>query len=109
MFSQQQTKLKQQKYDTEIVKLDMLLKSKKGQIDSNLQMATLYQKMGQVVKAVGRMEIVEELMKEIGSLETIMYEMKNGGAEVSTDTPKVLIFLKKATRRWELRVLKWKS
>merc|ERR1712129_650131 len=76
VFSQQQTKLNQHKYDTEIVKLDIILKSKKGQVDSNIQMATLYQKMGQVERAVGRMEIVEELMKQISSLETVMYEMK---------------------------------
>ena len=73
----------------------MLLKSKKGQFDSNLQMATLYQKIGQVVKAVGHMKIVKELMNEIGCPKTVMYEMKNGGAEVSTDTPEVSMFLEK--------------
>ena len=76
----------------------MLLKLKKGQVDSNIQMATMYQTMGQVEKAAKRIETVQALLNHIVSLETEMYDLKNGGSAVSTDAPEVSMFLEKGRK-----------
>ena len=76
----------------------MLLKSKKGQVDSNMQIAALHQTMGQVEKVARRMEIVQALLDQIVSLETEMYDLKNGGSAVSTDAPEVSMLLEKGRK-----------
>ena len=44
------------------------------------------------------MEIVQVLLGQIVSLKTEIYELKNGGAAVSTDAPEVSIFLDKGRK-----------
>ena len=68
MIAQHQSKISNQAYDSKIVKSDVLIKSKYGQVSSIMDLAKMYREMGKNEKAIERMEEAGVLLEEIGTI-----------------------------------------
>ena len=89
-MAQNQAKLCNQAYDSEIVKRDMLIKSKSGQVTAVMQLAKMYQDMGNKEKALEKMAEVEDLLVQIKSIETELHNLKSDSAANSVEVDEYL-------------------
>ena len=85
-----QSKIHNQAYDSEIIKCDMLLKSKQGQVNTYMEMAKMYRDMGNVDKARTRMMAAETLMKDIEELSADLRNLANDRASNSVEVTEYL-------------------
>lgn len=89
-MAQNQAKLCNQAYDSEIVKCDMLIKSKSGQVSAIMQLAKLYQDMGNEEKALEKMKEVEEILAQIKDTEAELYNLESDSAANSDEVHEYL-------------------
>ena len=78
MIAQREAQARNQAYDSEIVKLDTLIKGKQGRVNSLMEMARMYREMGQDEKSMERMTNAEEIINEMGTHSTELHSLRSG-------------------------------
>ena len=68
----------------------MLIKSKSGQVTAVMQLAKMYQDMGNKEKALEKMAEVEDLLVQIKSIETELHNLKSDSAANSVEVDEYL-------------------
>ena len=81
MIAQRKAHARNQAYDSEIVKLDMVIKGKKGSMDTMVDLAKIYREMGEREKALDHMKSIEGLLVEIGAHTLELETLKNGNKD----------------------------
>lgn len=76
--AQRAAHLRNQQYEGEILKLNMVLKSKSGQRDALIQMVQLHNTLGDAEAAKLEMVKVTACMAEITTIEDRLLELENG-------------------------------
>ncbi len=90
LVAQQEARLSNQTYDSEIVKLKMVLDAKKGQADTYMDMAKLYRDLGDIDKAKAEAEAAKEVLGETKEIEKELYALKNSRAAKSSEVDRYL-------------------
>ena len=90
MITQHQLKKISQAYYSEIVKSDMVIKSKQGRLGSNVDLAKMYRDMGKNEKAIERMEEAGVLLEEIGTLGKKLIHLKISRSDISLEVDEYL-------------------
>ena len=78
MIAQRQAHARNEAYDSEIVKIDMLIKGKQGRVGTIMDLAKMYRDMGQEEKALELMGNTEVILEEIGSHSKELHTLKSG-------------------------------
>ena len=90
LIAQNQAKLCNQSYETEVVKLDMVLKTKGDQMRAELDMAKLYQSMGETALAKAHMDAAKEIIKAMKGTEAELAGLKNQSVSQSVEVNEYL-------------------
>ena len=90
MIAHNQFKKSNQAYDSEIVKSDMVIKSKQGQVISIMDLAKMYWEMGNNTKAIERMEEAEVILEEIGTLRKKLLHLKSSSSDIYPEVDEYL-------------------
>ncbi len=76
-FSQREAQLYNQQYEVEVLKLNSVLRSKSGQRDARIQLAHLYNTIGDTDKAKLELEQVGDIISAITKIEEDLMQQKN--------------------------------
>jgi hypothetical protein len=76
-IAQNHARIANQQYEAEVVKRDVLLKSKGDQIKTEMSMAQLYFSMGDEPKAKQHMNVATSMMTEVKLLENELVNLRN--------------------------------
>ena len=82
-IAQHQSKICNQAYDSEIVKCDMLIKAKQGQVSMWMDMAKIHQEVGDKSAVQESMGKAKGLLAKISKIGDKLSKLKNGRSEVS--------------------------
>ena len=85
LIAQHQSKIANQAYDSEIVKADMLIQAKQGQVKTWMEMAKMCHDIGDSVTAASAMSSAKTLLAEISGLVEETSKLKNACAPVSAE------------------------
>ena len=90
MIAQHQSKIRNQAYDSEMVKSNMAIKPKQGQVSSIMDLAKIYREMGNNAKAIERIEEAEVLLEKIGTLGKKILHLKSSRSDISPEVDEYL-------------------
>ena len=85
LIAQHRSKIANQAYDSEIVKTDMLIQSKQGQVKTWMEMAKMSYDVGDSATAANSMASAKMLLVEISGLVEELSKLKNACAPVSVE------------------------
>ena len=78
LVAQNQSRIQNQAYDSEIVKHDMLIKNKQAKVKTLMEMAKMYREMGDDEMAKEEMKAAKEVLGEIDNLSGKLQDLQNG-------------------------------
>ena len=76
-MAQRDAQLLNQQYESEVVKLNLVLKSRSGQSDALIQIVQMHNTLGNVAEAMLEMMKVTVYMAEISRIKDHLLELKN--------------------------------